>query len=34
MFWALKGAALSPSCLKILSTAAHSMDLPTEEPVP
>ena len=34
MFCALNGAARRPSCLKIRSTAAQSMDLPTDEPVP
>ena len=34
MFWLLNGATRSPSSRKIRHSAAHSIDLPTDEPVP
>ena len=34
MFCALKGAACSPSCFMMRSSAAHSTLLPTDEAVP
>ena len=34
MFWLLNGATFRPSSLNMRHSAAHSMDLPTDEPVP